>query len=151
MAREYVKAASFGEARQAFIEISLGQTLGFSVIVVASLVIGLGLGAVVSGEYLSLIGAVPVIIGLFKIQELREEGECACCGGPEAEDSLLAKSQSGAQRLSSSSGFQEQTKSDELVGTNKTASDGIKLRRNSSIGGRLLRENSTRRARYVHL
>ena len=146
MAREYVKATSFADAQKAFVEISLGQTLGFSIIVVASLVIGLGLGAVVSGEYLALIGAAPVIIGFFKIQELRDDGECPCCGGAEDDDaSLLAKSQSdGAAPRLSTTGFR-----DSVVGSadSGTAEGGIKLRRTSAIGGKLLalsRESSTR-------
>ena len=145
MAREYVKATSFADAQKAFVEISLGQTLGFSIIVVASLVIGLGLGAVVSGEYLALIGAAPVIIGFFKIQELRDDGECPCCGGAEDDDaSLLAKSQSdGAAPRLSTTGVRNS-----VVGSTDSATEGgIKLRRTSAIGGKLLalsRENSSR-------
>jgi len=85
MAREYVKTNDFynPETQLAFINITLGQLIGFTIIVGVSLAIGVGLGAVVDEQYLALIGFLPILIGLYKIYELGEEAgyfpPCHCC------------------------------------------------------------------------
>ena len=84
-AREYVKTNDIyhPETSLAMINITLGQLIGFTIIVGVSLAIGIGLGQVVEEKYLALIGFLPILIGLFKIYELGEEAgylpPCECC------------------------------------------------------------------------
>lgn len=84
-AREYVKTSDIydKDTQLALLNISLGQLIGFTVIVGVSLAIGIGLGSVVDSEYLSLIGFLPILIGLYKVYELGEEAgylpPCHCC------------------------------------------------------------------------
>ena len=84
-AREYVKTNDIyhPETSLAMINITLGQLIGFTIIVGVSLAIGIGLGQVVEEKYLALIGFVPILIGLFKVYELGEEAgylpPCECC------------------------------------------------------------------------
>ena len=84
-AREYVKTNDIyhPETSLAMINITLGQLIGFTIIVGISLAVGIGLGQVVEEKYLALIGFLPILIGLFKIYELGEEAgylpPCECC------------------------------------------------------------------------
>jgi len=57
----------------AFVKISIGQLIGFSVIVAVSLILGIGLHAVVDNDYIDLIGLLPIVIGLYKVYELLDE------------------------------------------------------------------------------
>lgn len=73
-AREYVKTNSLSDrvTLLSFTKISVGQILGFSGIVVISLVLGLVLHSVIDNDYIDLIGLLPVLIGLYKIYEIIE-------------------------------------------------------------------------------
>jgi cadmium resistance protein CadD (predicted permease) len=91
-AREYVKTHSLShpETVLSFIKISVGQLIGFSIIVGVSLVLGIGLHSVVDNDYIDLIGFLPIVIGLYKVYELLdEEGyltrmyNLLCCRNPE--------------------------------------------------------------------
>lgn len=75
MAREYVKTNAYRdkETISAFCRISIGQVLGFTVIVGVSLVLGIGLHSVVDNDYIALIGLLPVLIGFYKVYELLQE------------------------------------------------------------------------------
>ena len=74
-AREYVKTHSVSNADTAlsFVKISIGQFVGFSIIVAVSLGCGIGLNSVVNNNYIDLIGILPVLIGLYKVYELMHE------------------------------------------------------------------------------
>ena len=71
-AREYVKTrvVSSPQTIAAFVNISIGQILGFTVIVGVSLVLGMALHSVVNSEYVDLVGVFPIAIGLFKLAEV---------------------------------------------------------------------------------
>ena len=74
-AREYVKTHSVSnkDTVLSFIKISIGQFIGFSIIVAVSLVLGVGLHSVVNNDYIDLIGLLPILIGLYKVYEIIEE------------------------------------------------------------------------------
>ena len=74
-AREYVKTHSLSnpDTVLAFVKISIGQLIGFTVIVGVSLILGIGLHAVVDNDYIDLIGLLPITIGLYKVYELLDE------------------------------------------------------------------------------
>ena len=74
-AREYVKTHSLSnpDTVLAFVKISIGQLIGFTVIVVVSLILGVSLHAVVDNDYIDLIGLLPIVIGLYKVYELLDE------------------------------------------------------------------------------
>jgi cadmium resistance protein CadD (predicted permease) len=82
-AREYVKTHSLRDTDtiKSFIKISVGQTLGFTFILIVSLCLGIGLHSVVNNDYVDLIGLLPVCIGLYKVYELFAESiqNCTCC------------------------------------------------------------------------
>jgi cadmium resistance protein CadD (predicted permease) len=94
-AREYVKTHSLSnpDTTLAFVKISIGQLIGFSVIVGISLILGIGLHAVVDNDYIDLIGLLPIVIGLYKVYELLDEegylarcySLCCCSPMPEAD------------------------------------------------------------------
>ena len=94
-AREYVKTHSLSnpDTVLAFVKISIGQLIGFSVIVGISLILGIGLHAVVDNDYIDLIGLLPIVIGLYKVYELLDEegylarcySVCCCTPMPEAD------------------------------------------------------------------
>lgn len=74
-AREYVKSHSMSDPATvlSFVKISIGQFVGFSVIVAISLVLGIGLHSVVNNDYIDLIGLLPILIGLYKVYEILDE------------------------------------------------------------------------------
>lgn len=74
-AREYVKTHSVSDANTvlSFVKISIGQLVGFSIIVAISLGFGVGLHSVVNNDYIDLIGILPVLIGIYKIFEVMQE------------------------------------------------------------------------------
>lgn len=83
-AREYVKTCSISnpETVLSLIKISIGQLVGFTIIVLMSLVLGIGLHSVVNSKYIDLIGLLPIFIGVYKVYEiLSEAGFCStlCC------------------------------------------------------------------------
>ena len=89
-AREYVKTHSISDPQTvlSFIKISIGQFIGFTIIVGLSLVLGLGLHSVVNNDYIDLIGLLPILLGIYKIYELLEESgkfselyKMCCVGG----------------------------------------------------------------------
>ena len=89
-AREYVKTHSITDPQTivSFIKISIGQLIGFSIIVGLSLVLGLGLHSVVNNDYIDLIGLLPIFLGIYKVYELLEEAgklsefyKMCCVGG----------------------------------------------------------------------
>ena len=89
-AREYVKTHSITDPQTivSFIKISIGQLIGFSIIVGLSLVLGLGLHSVVNNDYIDLIGLLPIFLGIYKLYELLEEAgklselyKMCCVGG----------------------------------------------------------------------
>jgi cadmium resistance protein CadD (predicted permease) len=100
-AREYVKTHSLSnpDTVLAFVKISIGQLIGFSIIVGVSLILGIGLHAVVDNDYIDLIGLLPIIIGLYKVYELLDEegylkrlrSFCCCMPHSEVEDVTEAK------------------------------------------------------------
>ena len=100
-AREYVKTHSLSnpDTVLAFVKISIGQLIGFSIIVGVSLILGIGLHAVVDNDYIDLIGLLPIIIGLYKVYELLDEegylkrmrSFCCCTPPSEIDDISEAK------------------------------------------------------------
>lgn len=74
-AREYVKTNVFShpDTLLAFLKISIGQFMGFTIIVTISLVLGLALHSVVDEQYIDLVGLLPVLIGMYKVYELLTE------------------------------------------------------------------------------
>ena len=109
-AREYVKTHSLSnpDTVLAFVKISIGQLIGFSIIVGVSLILGIGLHAVVDNDYIDLIGLLPITIGLYKVYELLdEEGylkrlrSFCCCTPPSESDDVTeekdVKNESTAQ------------------------------------------------------
>ena len=74
-AREYVKTrvVSSPQTIAAFVNISIGQILGFTIIVGVSLVLGMALHSVINSEYVDLVGIFPIAIGLYKLVELLYE------------------------------------------------------------------------------
>lgn len=74
-AREYVKNYRFSspETLLAFVKISIGQILGFTIIVVVSLVLGMALHSTVDEDYIDLVGFLPILIGVYKIYELLDD------------------------------------------------------------------------------
>ena len=71
-AREYVKTRCITspETVSAFVRISIGQILGFTIIVGISLILGMALHSVINSEYVDLVGIFPIAIGLYKLVEL---------------------------------------------------------------------------------
>ena len=107
-AREYVKTHSLSnpETVLAFVKISVGQLIGFSLIVLVSLILGIGLHSVIDNDYIDLIGFLPIVIGLYKVYELLdEEGyltrmyNTCCCVAPVTSELLV----DADEKLSSSS------------------------------------------------
>ena len=106
-AREYVKTHSLSnpDTVLAFVKISIGQLIGFSVIVGISLILGIGLHAVVDNDYIDLIGLLPIVIGLYKVYELLDEegyltrvyNMCCCVTPSIAEDVTDSKDGTTAQ------------------------------------------------------
>lgn len=83
-AREYVKTYNISDPGTvlSFIKISIGQLIGFTIIVLVSLVLGIGLHSVVDSNYIDLIGLLPVFVGVYKVYEVVVElGFCSapCC------------------------------------------------------------------------
>ena len=105
-AREYVKTHSITDPQTvlSFIKVSIGQFIGFTIIVGISLVLGLGLHSVVNNDYIDLIGLLPILLGVYKIYELLEDSgklselyKVCCVGsytaiGSEADESPRLKS-----------------------------------------------------------
>ena len=105
-AREYVKTHSISDPQTvvSLIKISIGQFIGFTIIVGLSLVLGLGLHSVVNNDYIDLIGLLPILLGLYKIYEILEEAgkisqvyKMCCVGsytaiGSETDESPRSKS-----------------------------------------------------------
>ena len=95
-AREYVKTHSLSnpDTVLAFVKISIGQLVGFTIIVGVSLILGIGLHAVVDNDYIDLIGLLPITIGLYKVYELLDEegylkrihNLCCCVSSAETTD-----------------------------------------------------------------
>lgn len=100
-AREYVKTNSFTHPATllAFLKISIGQFMGFTIIVAISLVLGLALHSVVEEQYVDLVGLLPVLIGIYKVYEILTGSnaisamcQSLCCVPiPEAKDPNAAK------------------------------------------------------------
>lgn len=74
-AREYVKTNSFSHPATllAFLKISIGQFMGFTIIVTVSLILGVALHSVVQEQYIDLVGLLPVFIGIYKVYEILTE------------------------------------------------------------------------------
>ena len=99
-AREYVKTHKLSDPQtfMAFVKISIGQILGFSIIVVVSLVLGMALHSVVDSEYIDLVGLLPILIGLYKVYELLDDSGALrvvynklCCLAATDEDDSAVK------------------------------------------------------------
>jgi cadmium resistance protein CadD (predicted permease) len=76
------------KCQSAFVSISIGQFVGFTIIVALSLAIGVGLSQTVDEDYIDLIGFIPILIGLYQIYELLVEAKyvkpcCTCCSTEE--------------------------------------------------------------------
>jgi hypothetical protein len=65
-------------ANNGYLKVILGQTFGFTIVVLISL-IGLLIGAVVPKEYVDLVGIFPFLVGLYKMYEVFMEEGCFCC------------------------------------------------------------------------
>ena len=84
-AREYVKNPSMSNPSTmlSFVKISTGQFIGFTIIVGASLILGIGLHSVVDQDYIDLIGLLPILLGLYKVYEILNEAgyfmKICCC------------------------------------------------------------------------
>jgi cadmium resistance protein CadD (predicted permease) len=83
-AREYVKTYNISDPGTvlSFIKISIGQLIGFTIIVLVSLVLGIGLHSVVDSNYIDLIGLLPILLGAYKVYEIAIESACCsslCC------------------------------------------------------------------------
>lgn len=73
------KATMLSDIKHGYVKVILGQTIGFTVVVLLSL-IGAIAGLIIPAQYTNLIGFLPVIIGLYKIFEaLKESGYFSCC------------------------------------------------------------------------
>jgi len=73
--QEEENAADTSNLNWKFLKISLGQTIGFTIIVAISL-IGLVLGLFLPEDYIALIGFVPILIGTWKLYEVVDEDCC---------------------------------------------------------------------------
>jgi cadmium resistance protein CadD (predicted permease) len=83
-AREYVKTFNISDPGTvlSLIKISIGQLIGFTIIVLVSLVLGIGLHSVVDSNYIDLIGLLPVLLGVYKVYEIASEAafcSALCC------------------------------------------------------------------------
>lgn len=75
----FSRAQQMEDVRMGYMKVILGQTIGFSIVILISLM-GLVLGIFIPTEYVDLIGFIPVIAGLQKVYEvLAEDGYCCCC------------------------------------------------------------------------
>jgi cadmium resistance protein CadD (predicted permease) len=103
-AREYVKTNSFSHPATllAFLKISVGQFMGFTIIVTISLILGLALHSVVEEQYIDLVGLLPVFIGIYKVYEILTENgaisamcQSLCCV-PISDNKDLSKAKQNA-------------------------------------------------------
>jgi len=82
--------APHAEKRMAYVKVMAGQTIGFSIVIVISL-IGLLLGLLIPEDYVDLIGFIPIVAGLMSMHEMLDEGGCldscpAFCRGEKKDD-----------------------------------------------------------------
>lgn len=70
----YSRAKSMPNRTIGYIRVILGQTLGFTIVVIISL-FGMILGTFFSQEYINIIGLIPLYLGLQKLYEILEDEE----------------------------------------------------------------------------
>jgi cadmium resistance protein CadD (predicted permease) len=63
------------EIRKAYLKVIAGQTLGFTIVILISL-IGMVLGLIIPQNYIDLIGFFPLLMGLWNAYELMDDNGC---------------------------------------------------------------------------
>jgi len=80
----YSRAKSMPNRTAGYLRVILGQTLGFTIVVIISL-FGMILGTFFSQDYINVIGIVPLYLGLHKLYEILEDekffSKCCCFVG----------------------------------------------------------------------
>ena len=79
----YSRAKSMPNKTAGYLRVILGQTLGFTIVVIISL-FGMILGTFFSQEYINIIGIIPLYLGLQKLYEILEDEQFfskwySCC------------------------------------------------------------------------
>lgn len=92
---KYRDGLSDPKCQSAFIAVSIGQLVGFTLIIGVSLAMGIGLSKAVDEEYIDLIGFIPVVIGFYQIYELLTEFGYVkpCCASTENREEAIEESE----------------------------------------------------------